>query len=173
MYADSHQFWLWGVENLEPDVAHADQDCPICLEPLVMNPPEDLGLSEGIEYHYAVRILACSHVHANDCLMEWLQVGNTCPTCNLVLFSPPQEEPLDAEDMEDLFSDLAIRFGVDRAYTSLFLLVSPDERRVMAARLDEERDLEEQREMEEEDEMYCKYTHHNILSWSWLTLGCF
>ncbi|KAF1845463.1 uncharacterized protein K460DRAFT_405722 [Cucurbitaria berberidis CBS 394.84] len=100
-----------GLERIRPSHAHASQECPICLDPLAVHPIHNTDPSSIL--HAAIRILACGHVVGVECLETWLSVGNTCPTCNRILFQAASE-PITQQDVNNILHALSPMFGEDR-----------------------------------------------------------
>ncbi|CAI6320971.1 unnamed protein product [Periconia digitata] len=150
MYPDSEAFLASGMERVTRTEYNVQQNCAICLDPLLMLPEQ--SSSQDKTLHSAVRIKSCGHVHGRRCLTEWLQVGHTCPTCNTMLFPPRAEKQLTEDELTELMSQLARRIGADKAYYLISDCVGKVERGFLATRLEVERDLEAEREMALDEE---------------------
>ncbi|KAF3051702.1 hypothetical protein E8E11_000096 [Didymella keratinophila] len=82
IFASKAAFVGLGLEAVKPSSAHMYQDCFICKDPLDVN----IHPTATDKHHEAVRIGVCGHMHGQECLSAWLDVGNTCPTCKQLLF---------------------------------------------------------------------------------------
>jgi hypothetical protein len=69
-------------------------------------------------YHAAVRITACGHTHGEDCLNAWLEVGNSCPTCNRILFEIGGD-PITQADVNDIIYSLGPELGEARVMIAI------------------------------------------------------
>lgn len=114
VYDNKTDFLSLGIEVVVQSIYHSKTNCTICLEPLDMvettpstgSADHDHGSDQDTPLHAAVRIKACNHVHGAECLAAWLEVGNTCPICNRMLFVPPFEEPITQDVVDDVIQAL-------------------------------------------------------------------
>lgn len=82
IFASKAAFVELGLETIRPSSAHMYRDCYICKDPLDIN----IHAAATEKHHAAVRIGVCGHMHGQECLSSWLDIGNSCPTCKQLLF---------------------------------------------------------------------------------------
>lgn len=109
-----------GVEPLHINSYAISTDCKICLEPLVVN---KTTAAPRPGFHAAIKIKACGHVHGEICLMEWLKVGSSCPTCQGVLFPSATDQLITQADFDAILKALGPRFGERSVRASLVRMV--------------------------------------------------
>jgi len=125
IYNTKEEFLVIGVEaaTLNPYAIHTD--CEICLQPLQMFPDvpatqqngsSPTSSTDSTAVHPALHILACRHVIGTDCLIAWLETGNTCPICSRILFTPPSEQPISQEEVNWVVAALEPLIGEERLY---------------------------------------------------------
>ena len=108
IFACKEAFASLGLEQIKPSHAHASQDCTICRDPLRVHPSHDTD--EPSKFHVAVRVVACGHILGEECLDSWLDVGNTCPTCNRILFEATGDS-ITQQDVNNVLLALGPTFG--------------------------------------------------------------
>lgn len=84
VFASKDAFEKLGLEQVQLSHTHISQDCAICTQPLTVQPAS--AGDPRHQVHPAVRIAACGHLVGQECLSAWLDVGNSCPACNRLLF---------------------------------------------------------------------------------------
>lgn len=107
MFASKAAFVELGLETIKPSGAHMYQDCYICKDPLDVN----LYTTATDKHHEAVRIGVCGHMHGQECLSAWLDVGNSCPTCKQLLFEN-SSRGVSQSDISHVVKTMKRRFGV-------------------------------------------------------------
>ncbi|KAJ4295245.1 hypothetical protein N0V90_007256 [Kalmusia sp. IMI 367209] len=112
IFNSKQEFFAHGLDQVQPRQHHISQDCAICLEPLdLVQTASGIMSISGNEkptsrFHSAVRIKSCQHIHGTECLLAFLDVGNTCPSCSRMLFIPPSEQPITQEDIDTVLRNL-------------------------------------------------------------------
>jgi hypothetical protein len=103
-----------GLEQVNPSSARTSQDCCICTKPLAVH---NRGISQHDDlrnYHPLVRVSSCGHVHGQECLEECLEeclnVGNSCSTCDRVLFELTGDA-ITQQDVNDVVQILGRKHG--------------------------------------------------------------
>lgn len=94
------------------------QDCFICKDPLHV----DIYRSTTEKHHLAVRIDVCGHMHGHECLMAWLDTGNSCPTCKRLLFEN-SGRGVSQSDIGNVVHSLRHMFGEKRVVSAIARLV--------------------------------------------------
>jgi hypothetical protein len=118
VFANKDAFLRLGVEQMTTSASHASQDCFICTKPLAVHANHNSPQSMLHGYHAAVRITACGHTHGEDCLNAWLEVGNSCPTCNRILFEIGGD-PITQADFNDIIYSLGPELGEARVMIAI------------------------------------------------------
>ncbi|KAF2449547.1 hypothetical protein P171DRAFT_344095, partial [Karstenula rhodostoma CBS 690.94] len=122
VYNTEAEFGMHGVTHLQPSAYHVSRNCEICLEPLALvksSANTNGGDNNHTRLHAAVRINSCGHIHGTTCLVAWLKIGNTCPTCGRMLYLPAMEQPLTQQDVDALMRDLRGTYSEERIARSL------------------------------------------------------
>ncbi|KAF3044262.1 hypothetical protein E8E12_001155 [Didymella heteroderae] len=125
IFASKAAFVELGLEVVTPSTAHMYQDCFICKDPLDVN----IHSTATAKHHAAVRIGVCGHVHGQECLSLWLDVGNSCPTCKHLLFEDSGRR-VSQSDAEHVVYFVKRMFGVvgeKRAMAAIVRLVGKQE----------------------------------------------
>jgi hypothetical protein len=107
IFASKAAFAELGLETVNPSGAHMYQDCYICKNPLDI----DIHTTSTDKHHAAVRIGMCGHLHGQECLSAWLDVGNSCPTCRQLLFEN-SGRGVSQSDINYVVNYMKRRFGV-------------------------------------------------------------
>ncbi|KNG51540.1 hypothetical protein TW65_01208 [Stemphylium lycopersici] len=125
VFSGKEAFKCFGLEPMKQSYAHASQDCPICLDPLALhlNQPHQ----PHSKLHAAVRITACSHLVGKECLDAWIDVGNTCPTCNRLLFEATGD-PITQQDVSRITQSLGPGYGERAVMMVVARLMAHEER---------------------------------------------
>jgi hypothetical protein len=97
-----------GLDRIQPSYAHVSQDCTICTEPLDVQLTSTKDVHSKL--HPAVRITACGHMIGEECLSAWLDIGNTCPTCNRLLFESTGD-PITQQNVNNILRILGPEYG--------------------------------------------------------------
>jgi hypothetical protein len=61
--------------------AHANTECPICLEPIVKQN------SVGMSHAHNVTVLGCHHAMCTPCFVTYIQQNHDCPICRNKMFT--------------------------------------------------------------------------------------
>lgn len=122
IFASKSAFVALGLEVVAPSNAHMYQDCFICKDPLDIN----IHTPATKTHHSAVRIGVCGHMHGRECLMAWLDAGNSCPTCKRVLFENSGRE-ISQSDIRNVVHSLRYVVGEKRVMKAIARLVGRQE----------------------------------------------
>jgi hypothetical protein len=142
-------FFDLGLERVRLSVAHVSQDCSICLKPLTVHPNHASPQSVLRDYHVAVRVRACGHMHGEACLKAWLDTGNSCPTCNRVLFERGNE-PVTQREVNELVYVLAPEYGKARVMAAIVGMAQKKEKGMAALRRYHEQEVAKQKKQDAE-----------------------
>jgi len=148
VFANKDAFQSLGIEAIQPSASHAAQDCTICAQPLAMHQTDSSPKSKLRGYHDAVRITACGHTHGAECLTQWLNVGNSCPKCDRILFEISGDTITQA-DIDNITYMLGPMYGEARVNVALVALMEEQERDHAALRRVHEQEVARQK-MEED-----------------------
>lgn len=107
IFASKAAFVELGLETVHPPGTHMYQDCHICKDPLDIN----IYTTATDKHHQAVRIGVCGHMHGQECLAAWLDVGNSCPTCKQPLFEN-SGRGVSQSDINHVVNAIKRRYGV-------------------------------------------------------------
>lgn len=121
VFANKDAFLGLGLEQVSSSAAHASQDCSICIKPLAVHDNHSSPQSKLRGYHSAVRITACGYTHGKDCLRAWLDVGNSCPTCNRILFEM-NGDPITQQDVNNIVYVLGPEYGEARVTVAVVIM---------------------------------------------------
>lgn len=157
IFDNKADFLTLGIEAVVPSIYGTNMSCTICLDTLEIirttTPPAGSAYhahgssqDEDASLHAAVRIKACNHVLGDECLTAWLEVGNTCPTCNRMLFVPPFEEPLTQDMVDDVIDSLRDVADEEIIGDALELAIIEDQATAVARRQQFEANVAAQRE---------------------------
>jgi hypothetical protein len=113
VFANKDAFLSLGLEQVRASASHASQDCSICTKPLAVHDNHNSPQCQLRGYHFAVRINSCGHTHGEDCLNAWLDVGNSCPTCNRIVFEL-DGDPITQADANNIVYTLGPEVGEAR-----------------------------------------------------------
>jgi hypothetical protein len=145
VFANKEAFNSLGLEQVQQSHAHASQDCNICCLPLALHPGKTDNKIKtkptDTKFHLAVRIAACGHIIGQDCLDAWLDVGNTCPKCNRLLFEATGD-PITQQDINNILRTL----GPEHGENAIMIVVA----RRMARQEEEQARLKQAHEIEVE-----------------------
>lgn len=149
VFNTSDEFHSHGMDHLKPNEYRISQDCDICLKPLALVKETS---SDDISYHAAVRIKSCRHMHGAECLAAWLKVGNSCPTCDRMLYLPAAEQSLTQENVDMMIRDLGGLYDEEDIARSLarYMHVSDAAAAKLKQIIDMKVSMEEARRKEEE-----------------------
>jgi hypothetical protein len=114
IFADKAAFVELGLDVIAPSSAHMYQDCYICKDPLNVN----VHTTATDKHHAAVRIGVCGHMHGQECLSAWLDVGNSCPTCKRLLFEG-SNRAVSQSDINKVVYSLRHLFGEKRVMAAI------------------------------------------------------
>lgn len=107
IFASKAAFVELGLETVKPSSAHMYQNCFICKDPLDIN----IHTTASDKHHAAVRIGVCGHMHGQECLSAWLDVGNSCPTCKRLFFNN-SGRGVRQSDVNHVVNNMKRMFGV-------------------------------------------------------------
>jgi hypothetical protein len=144
VFASNDAFLDLGLERVILSNAHVSQDCSICLKPLAVHHNHASPQARLRGYHSAVRICTCGHVHGEACLSAWLNVGNSCPTCNRVLFDLGGD-PITQQDVNELAYMLGLEYGEARVMTAIAGMVQKQEKNQAMLRRYHEQEVAKQK----------------------------
>lgn len=157
IFANKEAFTALGTEPITPSHSHASADCTICTQSLALHPTDQSPKSRLRGYHDALRIHSCGHAHGVDCLSAWLDVSNTCPTCNRMLFEL-NAEPIIQEDIDRIVYVLGPMYGEGRVHVAIAGLAQKMEVEVKVKRKEQEMvqrmKVEREKEVEEDGFMW-------------------
>ncbi|KAJ4381720.1 hypothetical protein N0V86_003085 [Didymella sp. IMI 355093] len=120
--ANKAAFVELGLEIIAPSSAHMYQDCHICKDPLSVNAHK----TATDKHHTAVRIGVCGHMHGQECLLAWLDVSNSCPTCKRLLFEG-SNRAVSQSDINNVVYSLRRLFGEKRVMAAIARLAGKRE----------------------------------------------
>jgi hypothetical protein len=144
VFANKDTFLSLGVEQITSSASHASQDCFICTKPLAVHANHNSPQSVLRGYHTAVRITVCGHTHGEDCLNAWLDIGNSCPTCNRILFEI-DGDPITQADLNDMVYMLGPELGEARVMIAVVAVREKREREQAALRRFHEQEIAKQK----------------------------
>jgi hypothetical protein len=127
IFAYKDAFLDLGLEGVHLSAAHVSQDCSICCKPLAVHDNHASPQSKLRGYHSAIRIRSCGHMHGEVCLKAWLDIGNSCPTCNRILFELGGD-PITQQDVNKLVFTLGPLYGERRVMAAVVGMVQKQER---------------------------------------------
>jgi hypothetical protein len=148
VFASKIAFLDLGLEHVSLSAAHVLQDCSICLQPLAVHHNHASPQSVLRGYHDAVRVSACSHMHGKACLKAWLDVGNSCPTCNRVLFERGND-PITQREVNELMYVLGPEYGEARVMAAIVGMAQKKEKEQAALRRYHEQEVARQKMKDE------------------------
>jgi hypothetical protein len=126
IFASKDAFMALGLEQVNPSAAHASQDCAVCTKPLAVH---DRTISTHVtlkDYHPTVRVSSCGHIHGQECLQAWLNVGNSCPICSRILFELSGDK-ITQRDINDVVRTLGREHGEARIMNAVARLMQKQE----------------------------------------------
>ncbi|KAF2036647.1 hypothetical protein EK21DRAFT_51730 [Setomelanomma holmii] len=144
VFAGKEAFVALGLEVVKPSATLVSQDCSICTEPLIVHENHTKESSNKRGYHSAVRVLACGHIHGQECLDKWFDVGNSCPICNRMLFEPIHKSVTQG-DYDYLLKTLSPHYGEDRVDSAIGRLLKKSDEDHVALRRYHEQELAKQK----------------------------
>jgi hypothetical protein len=144
VFANKDAFLSLGVEQITSSASHTSQDCFICTKPLAVHANHNSPQSVLRGYHTAVRITVCGHTHGEDCLNAWLDIGNSCPTCNRILFEI-DGDPITQADLNDMVYMLGPELGEARVMIAVVAVREKREREQAALRRFHEQEIAKQK----------------------------
>jgi hypothetical protein len=144
VFANKDAFLSLGVEQITSSASHDSQDCFICTKPLAVHANHNSPQSVLRGYHTAVRITVCGHTHGEDCLNAWLDIGNSCPTCNRILFEI-DGDPITQADLNDMVYMLGPELGEARVMIAVVAVREKREREQAALRRFHEQEIAKQK----------------------------
>jgi hypothetical protein len=144
IFACKDAFLDLGLEGVTLSTAHVSQDCTICRKPLAVHDNHASPQSKLRGYHDAVRIGTCGHMHGEICLKAWLDVGNSCPTCNRILFELGGD-PITQQDINKLVYTLGPLYGERRVMAAVVGMVEKQEKEQAMLRRFHEQEVAKQK----------------------------
>jgi hypothetical protein len=126
VFGSKEAFLELGLQQVKPSGEHTLMDCSICTKPLDLLTDHGSLQYPDSGYHTAGRIVACGHMHGEECLAAWLDMGHTCPTCNRILFEP-KSDCITQEDVNNVANLLGPVYGERRVWISIDRVVSKEE----------------------------------------------
>jgi hypothetical protein len=144
VFANKDAFLSLGVEQITSSASHTSQDCFLCTKPLAVHANHNSPQSVLRGYHTAVRITVCGHTHGEDCLNAWLDIGNSCPTCNRILFEI-DGDPITQADLNDMVYMLGPELGEARVMIAVVAVREKREREQAALRRFHEQEIAKQK----------------------------
>jgi hypothetical protein len=144
VFAGKIAFLDLGLGRVSLSAAHVSQDCSICLKPLAVHHNHASPRSVLRGYHDAVRVSACGHMHGEACLKAWLDVGNSCPTCNRVLFERGND-PITQREVNELMYVLGPEYREARVMAAIVGMAQKKEKEQAALRRYHEQEAAKQK----------------------------
>lgn len=144
VFATKDAFFGLGLEQVEVSAAHISQDCSICTQPLAVHWKDQSAQSALRGFHEAVRISACGHMHGSDCLTAWLSTGNSCPTCQRMLFEA-NNDTITQDDVNEIVYVLGPHFGEARVMAAIANIMQQQEKKHTDARRSHEQEVAKQK----------------------------